>query len=83
MGLRIPLGNKGHSLSSQMIHISEIADTQPLALQNAEPLLHLIHPGAMRGQKGTGEAGMSRQPGLNAFPFVDTRIIKDEVDVSN
>ena len=83
MGMRIPFGNKGHQSSSQMIHISELAHTQPLALHNAEPLLPLIHPGAMRGQKRTGEAGMSRQPDLNAFPLVDTRVIKDEVDVSN
>jgi hypothetical protein len=30
-----------------MIQTREIADAQPLALENAEPLLHLFHPGTV------------------------------------
>lgn len=47
MCMSIPLRDKGHQLSSQVIQVSEVADTQPLALHNAEPLLDLIHSGAV------------------------------------
>lgn len=69
MRIGIPFSHKGYQAFCQMIQVSEIADPQLLALQNAKPLLDLVHPGAMRRQKVTGEAGMSRQPRLNRFPL--------------
>ncbi len=51
MSMRIPFHNKGHQPFSQVIQVSEVADTQPLALHNAEPLFDLVHPRAMHWQK--------------------------------
>ena len=45
-----------------MIEVREVADPQPLALQNAKPLFDLVHPGAMCRQKVADEAGMIRLP---------------------
>ena len=48
MSMRIPFGDKSHQPFSKMIQGSPVTDAQTLALDNAEPLLDLIHPGAMR-----------------------------------
>lgn len=75
MRLSIPFGNIRHEPLSQVIQGSEVADTQPLALHNAKPLLHLIHPGTMHGQEVTHEAGVSRQPGLNLLSFMHLQVV--------
>ncbi len=56
----IPFRDEGHQAFCQTIEVREVADAQPLALQNAKPLFDLVHPGAMRRQKVADEAGMSR-----------------------
>ena len=81
--MRIPCSDEDYQVFCQMIQVGEVANAQPLALEKAKPLPDLIHPGAMRRQKVTDEAGMSRQPSLNAFPFMDTRVIENQVDASH
>ncbi len=83
MRMGIPFSDEGHQALCQTIEVREIADTQPLTLHNAKPLLDLVHPRTVHRQKVTGEAGMSRQPSLNAFPFMDTRVIEDQIDASH
>jgi len=51
MRLSIPFGDICHEPLSQVIQVGEVADVQPLALENAQPLLYLIHPGTMHGQE--------------------------------
>src|SRR5205823_7740462 len=49
-------------------------------LEDAKPLLNLVHPGTVNRHKETDEAGMRLEPCLNLFPFMDTGIIKHEKD---
>src|SRR6266536_5428613 len=59
MRVLVPFENKGHQTLSQMIQIGKVADAEPFALENAEPLLHLIHKGgnapAESGRRSGGE----------------------------
>ncbi len=57
--MSIPFSHKGHQAFCQMTQVREIADAQPLALQNAEPLRDLIHPLTVDGQKEAHEARVS------------------------
>ena len=81
--MRIPFGDKGHQALGQVIQISEVTDAEPLALEDAEPLLDLIHPGAMHRQKPTDKARMSLEPGSHLFAFMHTRVIEDQPDATN
>ena len=56
MRLLIPLNDKLVDLGSQVIFGVKIHDSEAFALQDAEPLFHLIHPGAMH--RGAVKAGM-------------------------
>jgi len=44
MRLGILLSHKSHESLCQIIQIGEVADTKPFGLENAKPLLYLIHP---------------------------------------
>ena len=65
MGMRIPFSDKGHQAISQMSEIGEVTDLKPLALQDAEPLLNLVH----KGSNGLAESG--RQSGDGAPASVE------------
>jgi hypothetical protein len=43
MSMCIPCRNKSHQPWRGLIQVGEVADTQPLALHNAEPLFDLVH----------------------------------------
>lgn len=47
-------------------------------LENAEPSLDLVHPGAMHGRKVADEAGRIAKPGLNQFPLMHFHIVQDQ-----
>jgi hypothetical protein len=81
--MRIPFCNKGNQPFSQVVQVGEVADTQPLALQDAEPLPHLIHPGAMHRQKPTDKARMGLEPSLDLFTCMHTGVIEDHPDATN
>ena len=49
MCMSVPFQNKSHQALCQMISAREVADLEPFALENTEPLLDLVHPGAMDG----------------------------------
>src|SRR5436305_5709684 len=79
----IPFSNEGHQTFCQMMEIGEIAELESLTLHDAEPLLDLVHPGAMYWEKVADKAGMERQPVLSLFAMMDTRIIEHKKDASN
>jgi hypothetical protein len=83
MRLSIPFGDICHELLSQVIQVGEVANTQPLALENAQPLLQLVHPGTMHGQRVAHEAGVSRQPSSCLFASLYARVIEDHPDATN
>ncbi len=61
----IPFLNEGQESLGWLIEARKVTDTESLVLENAEPLLDLVHPRAMHRRKVTAEAGMSGQPSLN------------------
>ncbi len=77
----VPLRNKGHQAFCQAVEIGEVENAEPLALQDAEPLLRLVHPRAMGRQKEADKARMNCQPSLRTPSFVNTHVIEDEGDV--
>ncbi len=45
--MRIPFCDKGQQASSEAVQVGEIEHAESFALQDAEPLLDLIHPGTV------------------------------------
>src|SRR5258708_32199378 len=62
-----------------MIQVGEVTDSESLPLENAEPLLDLVHPRAMHWQKVAHKAGMGREPGLNQSPLMHFEVVEDQV----
>jgi hypothetical protein len=58
MRLLIPLIDKLVDFGSQVVFGFKIHDSEAFALQDAEPLFHLIHPGAMHRGEVKVKAGM-------------------------
>jgi hypothetical protein len=58
MCLLIPFSDKLVKLGSQVVFGFKINDSETFALQDAEPLFHLIHPGAMHRGEVQEKAGM-------------------------
>ncbi len=83
MRLNIPFGDICHKPLGQVIQGSEVAEAQSLALENAKPLLHLVHPGAMRWQEVADEAWVSCQPSLNLLASMDAGVIEHQENVPN
>src|SRR5438128_2615795 len=79
MGMFIPFCDKGHQPLRQVLLVRKIGDPQPLALQDREPLLDLVHPGTMHGREMKEKAWMLSQPGLHLFALVHPHIIKHHV----
>lgn len=59
MCVPIPLGDKVHNFGLHVRLGGKIGHSEPLTLQNTEPLLDLIHPRAMRGCEVESEAWVS------------------------
>lgn len=70
--MRIPFRNKGHQPLGEVVQVREVADAQPLTLHQAEPLLDLVHPGAMNWKKPTDKARVSLKPGSHLLAFMHT-----------
>ena len=58
MSILIPFRNELVNLGSYVVFGFEIDDSEPFALQDAEPLFDLIHPRTMHGGKVEDKAGM-------------------------
>src|SRR5437773_1252754 len=80
MRMFIPFSDKSQQAFSQMVFVSKIRNLQPFPLQNREPLLDLVHPGAMHRGKVEDKAWMLAQPGLYLLPFVHPHIVEDDMN---
>src|SRR6266516_3984783 len=80
MRMRIPFCDKSQQSLGQVIEGGEIENTEAFVLQDAKPLLDLVHPGTVDRHKETDKARMRRQPCLNLLSFMDAQVIKDERD---
>jgi hypothetical protein len=83
MRLFIPFCNKGHQPLCEVLLVRKIGNPQAFALQNREPLLDLIHPGARHGWKGKHKARMFGQPDLHLFALVHPYIIEHDMNPRN
>lgn len=81
--MSIPFGDESHQAIGQKTAVREVTNLKSLALQDTEPLLYLIHPGAMDRQEVADKAGMKRQPVLSLLAMMDTRIIEHKEDASD
>ena len=70
MCVLIPFRNKRHQPLRHRLLGYKIGDAPPVALQNRELLLDLIHPGTMHGEKMEHKAGVLSQPSLDLFALV-------------
>jgi len=75
----IPCGDKSQQAFRKRFLVRNIGDLQPLPLQDREPLLHVIHPGAMHGGKVEHKAWMFGQPGLHLFALMHPEMIEDHM----
>ena len=80
MRVLIPLTNELSNLSLEVLFRCEIGDAQAFALQDAEPLLHLIHPRAMNRREVKGKARVFPQPFSDFFAMMRTDIIAHEMN---
>ena len=80
MGLLIPFGHKRHQTFRKVFLVRKIGDLQPLTLQDREPLLNLVHPGAMHGWKVEHKTWMFGQPSLHLFALMHPKIIEHHMD---
>src|SRR5262249_26725794 len=80
MSRLIPFGDKRPQAFRQMLLVRKIGDLQPLSLQDREPLLNLVHPGAMHRWKVEHKARMFGQPGLYLFALMHPKIIEHHMN---
>ena len=76
----IPFCDKRQQPFRKMFFVRKIGNAQPFALQNREPLLYLVHPGAMHGRKVKYKAWMLAQPGLHLLALVHPEIIEHHMN---
>ena len=81
VGLFIPLLHERMKPFGQVPLVREIRDRQTLALQDTEPLLHLIHPRAMHWRMVELEAGMFYQPRLHLLARVHPQVVHHQVNL--
>ena len=76
----IPLRDERLQPLRQRRLVGEIGDPQPLPLQDAEPLLDLIHPRAMHRRVMEHEPRVLRQPRLDLLALVHPQVVQDDMD---
>jgi len=79
----VPLLNELFKLGAQVRLRREIGDTESFPLQDAKPLLHLVHPGTMDGREMKMKSRMVFQPSLYLFAGVHPQIVTDNMDDIN
>lgn len=81
--MAVPLRDELHDGLIQRLFGREIGETKAFPLKNAEPLLDLIHPGAMDRGEMELKPGVLLEPFPHLFPMVDTHIVTDDVNDGN
>ncbi len=80
MGLLVPLGDEVVNLDREVRLALEVGDAEPLALENAEPLLDLVHPRGMNRRKVEDKARMFLKPGSRLFAVMSRDVVEDEMN---
>ena len=76
----IPFANKLAQLGVEVLLRVKVGDAQALALEDAEPLLHLIHPRAVHGRKVEDKARVFCEPLSHFFAVMRTDIVAHEMN---
>ncbi len=76
----IPFLNELLQLCVKLIFGFKICNVQAFALENTEPLFHLIHPGAMHGCEVHDKAWMMCQPRSDLFPMVRADMVAHQMN---
>src|SRR3972149_2921524 len=80
MGLLVPLDNKLVNFGRKICLIFKVRDAEPLALQNTEPLLDLIHPRTMDRCEVESKTRMFLKPGSHLFAVVGRDVVEDKMN---
>lgn len=80
MGVVIPLVDEAQDLAFQILKTSKARGNQALALDDGEPLLDLVHPGAVHRREVEPEPRMPLEPGLDLFTPVGAYVVADDMD---
>ena len=80
MSLLVPLDDKLVNLVGKVRLVLEVGDAEPLALQNAEPLLDLIHPRAMDRCEVESKTRTLREPRSHLFAVMGRDVVEDEMN---
>jgi hypothetical protein len=76
----ISLFNESQQPLGQFLFAGEIHDPQSLPSDDANPLLHLVHPRAMDRRMMKVKPRVLGQPGLHLPAFVHPQVIQDDPD---
>ena len=79
----IPLRNERQDTLFEVRLAVEIDDAQSLSFQNTEPLLHLVHPGAMHRRVMPDKSRMQTQPFLHLFARMHPQVVQDHMHQPN
>ena len=83
MGLLVPLGDELVSFYRKVRLAIEVGDAEPLALQNAEPLLDLVHPGGMNRREVENKSRMVFEPGSDLLAVMGRDVVENEMNGRN
>ena len=80
MGHFVPFLDERHQSFCQVGFVLEVGDAESFALEDAEPLLDLVHPRAMDWRMMEREPGVFGQPGLDLFALVHANVVEHDID---
>jgi hypothetical protein len=80
MGMLIPFLNELIQLCAKLIFGFKIRNAQAFALEDTEPLFHLIHPGAVHWREVHDKAWMMSEPFSDLFPMMCTDIVAHQMN---
>lgn len=79
----VPFSDIGIEPIAQVFLGSEVGNPEAFALQDAKPLLDLVHPRAVDGGKVKHETRVAIQPSPDLFPRMGPEIIAHDMDPGN
>lgn len=80
MSLLVPCRDELGNCLLQSVLGRKVRETEPLSLKDAEPLFHLIHPGAMHGGEMELKVGMCPEPSAHRLAMMDADIIAEDMN---
>ncbi len=79
----IPLGCKRIQTASEFLLIGKVDDRETFALEDAEPLLNLVHPGTVHRRKMKLPTRVSGEPFQDLLAFMHADVVEYNVDGSD